>query len=106
MAPQVTFHEQRCNLVPHFPDEGAKRLDQFGECGDMNEGVGGVMETPSAEAPHEEGLEEESMCEDDKEDADDKDADEKSKSPSSSGSMQESPHSTCCYSDRHHHPHS
>ena len=48
--------------------------------------------------------EDESMCEEDREDADDEDADKESESPGSSGSMQESPHSTCCYSDRHCHP--
>ena len=90
-----------CNLVPCIPDEGAKRLDQFGELRDVE---GGVEETSSIEVPHNEGLEDESMREDNGEDADDEDADEESKSPSSSGSAQESPHSTQCYSDKCCHP--
>ena len=92
-----------CNLVLHVPDEGAKRLDQSGEHRDTE---GGVGEASSAEVPHEEGLEDESMQEDIGEDTDDEDVDEESESPNSSGSMQESLHSTCHYSDRHCHPHS
>ena len=45
-----------CNLVPYIPDEGAKRLDRFGEHRDME---GSVGQAPSAEVPHEEGLEDE-----------------------------------------------
>ena len=90
-----------CNTVPCIPDEGAERLDRFGECRDEKE-RDGVREMCTAEAPHkEEGHEEED------EDMDDEDGDEESESHNSSGSMQESPHFTCCYSDRcHHHPHS
>ena len=88
-----------CNLVPHIPDKGAKRLDWFGEHRDVE---GGVGEAASTEVSCKEGMEDESMCEDkgenDEEDADDKDADEESES--SSSSMQESPHSTHHYSDR------
>ena len=92
-----------CNLVPCIPDKGAKRLDQFGE---HRKAEGGVGEPSSTGVPCKEGLEDESMCEDDREDADDKDVDEESKSPSSSGSAQESPCSTHHYSDRSCHPHS
>ena len=86
-----------CNLVPCVPDEGTKRLDWFGEHRGLE---GGVGEASSTEVPHGEGLEDESMYEDDGEDADDKDADEESESPSSSGSVQESPHSTHHYSGK------
>ena len=40
-----------CNMVPHNPDVGAKRLDRFGECRDEKE-RGGVKEASSAETPH------------------------------------------------------
>ena len=92
------------NLVPHAPNKGAKRLDQFG---DHRDAEGGVGEASSTEFPHEEGPREESMCEDKPEDAGDKDGDDEDtdeESMSSSGSSQESPHSTCRYSDRCCHP--
>ena len=87
-----------CNLVPRIPDEGARRLDQFGEHRDAE---GGVEEASSTEVPHKEGPGEESMCEDEPEDVDE---DTDKENMSSSGSLQESQCSTCCYSDRHHHP--
>ena len=93
-----------CNLVPRTPDEGAIRLDQFGEHRDMESGVG---EASLTEVPCEEGLGEESMHEDEPEDADDQDADDEdidNVSVSSSASSQESQCSTHCYSDRCHHP--
>ena len=90
-----------CNLVPCIPDEGASRLDQFGEHRDME---GGLGEASSTEVPCVEGLGEESMHEDEPEDADDEDTDDVSMS--SSASSQESQHSTHCYSDRCRHPHS
>ena len=81
------------------------RLDWFGEHRDVESGVG---EAASTEVSHEEGMEDESMHEDeeenDGEDVDDKDTDKESES--SSSSTQESPCSTCCYSDRCHHLHS
>ena len=111
VAPQVTFHVEEvsaltlCNLVPRIPDKGAKRLDQFVEHRDTNEGGDAVREASSAEVPHEEGLEEESMCEDesrcednredvDDEDADDEDMGEESNSP---GRAKQGAH-------QHHHP--
>ena len=93
-----------CYLVQCIPDEGAKRLDQFGEHSDVE---GGVREASSTEVPCEEGLEDESMHENNREDADDEDTDDEDvdeESESSSGSVQESPCSTCHNSDRHHHP--
>ena len=90
-----------CNLVPCIPDEGASRLDWFGEHRDAE---GGVGEASSTEVPHKEGLEEESMCEDEPEDTDDEDMDDEDTddmSTSSSASSQESQCSTHCYSDRH-----
>ena len=93
-----------CNPVPHIPDEGARRLDQFGEHRDAE---GGVGEASSTDVPHKEGPGEELMCEDELEDTDDEDMDDEDKdedSISSSGSSQEIQHSTCHYSDRHHHP--
>ena len=110
MAPQVIFHAQRrcqhlcCvtwSQTSLVPDKGVRRLDQFGKHRDME---GGVGEASSTEVPHEEGMEDESMYEDDRQDADDEDTDEESES--SSSSMQESPHSTCHFSDRCCHPHS
>ena len=103
-----------CNMVLHIPDEGAERLDRFGEHRDINERGGGVREASSAEVHHEEEVEEETMGEDDEEEegheeddeyTDDEDGDEESQSHSSSGSTQEGPHSTHHYSDRCHHPH-
>ena len=99
-----------CNMVPHVPDEGAERLDRFGECRDKNE-RDGVKEESSAEAPHEEEAEEQTMDEDDREEeghkeedenANDEDGDEERVSHSSSGSMQKSPCSIHRYSDRCH----
>ena len=95
-----------CNLVLCIPDEGASRLDQFGEHRDAE---GGVGEASPTEVPREEGLGEESMHEDEPEDADDEDVDDEdtdNASASSSASSQESQHSTCHYSDRHCHPRS
>ena len=83
------------NLVLCIPDEGVKRLDQFGEHRDAE---GGVGEASSTEVPCEERMEDESMHEDDREDADGEDADKDHES--SSSSTQESPYSTCHYSDR------
>ena len=93
-----------CNLVPHIPDNGARSLDWFGEHRDVERGVG---EASSTEASHKEGPGEELMHEDEPEDADDEDADDKDmdeENMSSSGSSQESPCSTCHYSDRCHYP--
>ena len=93
-----------CNLAPRIPDEGARRLDQFGEHRDVD---GGVGEASSTEVPHEEGPGEELMHEDELEDADDEDIDVEDmdeESTSSSGSSQKSQCSTYRYSDRHHHP--
>ena len=88
-----------CNFILHVPDEGVKRLDEFGEHRDVE---GCVGEAASTEVPLEEGMEGESMCEDegenDREDAEDEDADEESEN--SSSSAQESPCSTHHYSDR------
>ena len=95
-----------CNLVLCIPDEGARRLYQFGEHRDAE---GGVGEASSTEVPHKEGPGEELMHEDEPEDADDEDVDDEDmdeESASSSGSLQESQCSTHCYSDRHCHPHS
>ena len=93
-----------CNLVLHIPDEGAIRLDRFGEHRDLE---GGVGEASSVEVPHKEGLGEELMCEDELEDTDDEDADDEDMddvSMSSSASSQESQCPNCCYSDRCCHP--
>ena len=95
-----------CNLVLYIPDEGARRLDWFGEHLDAE---GDVMEASSTEVPQKEGPGEESMCEDELEDVDDEDTDDENtdeESTSSSGSSQKSQHSTHHYSDRHHHPRS
>ena len=104
-----------CNMVPHILDEGAKRLDRFGEHRDKNE-KDGAEEAFSTEVPHEEEVEEETMDKGHKEededaddedtdddDVDEEDTDKESKSHNSSESTQESSHSTHCYSDRHHH---
>ena len=98
-----------CNMVPHILDEGAERLDRFGECRDEIE-RDGAEETSPPEAPHEKEVEEETMDEGSKEkdykghEEEDEDAGGESGSHSSSESMQESPHSSCHYSDgcRHH----
>ena len=74
-----------CKMVPDILDEGAERLNRFGECRDKDE-KDGAEEDSSTEAPHMEEVEEETMDEGhdvDDEDADD-DADEESKSHSSS----------------------
>ena len=60
-----------CNMVLHIPDEGAERLDRFGEHRDKNE-RDGVEETSPPKAPLEKEVEEETMDEGSKED-DDKD---------------------------------
>ena len=109
-----------CNMVPGILDEGAERLDRFGECKGKRKKDSG-KEASAAEASHEEEVEEETMDEDDREeegheeededmedeDADDEDGGMKSESHSSLGSMQENPCSSWHYSDRCHcHPYS
>ena len=75
-----------CNLVPSIPDEGASRLDWFGEHRDVE---GSVGEASSTEVPHEEGPGEELMHEDELEDTEEGDTDDEEtdeESVSSSGS--------------------
>ena len=92
-----------CNLVPGIPDEGARRLDWFGEHRDAE---GGVGEASSTEVPCEEGPGEELMHEEEPEDADDEDGDDKDMDEESMSSSGSSQCFTCCYSDRCCHPHS
>ena len=63
-----------CNLVLCISDEGASRLDWFGE---QKDAEGGVGEASSTSIHHEEELGEESMHEDEPEDANDEDVDGK-----------------------------
>ena len=107
-----------CNMVLCVLDKGAERLDKFREHRYANKRGGGVGEASSVEVPLKEKVEEESMGENDGEEegheeddedtddeyTDDEDRGEENESHSSSGSMQESPRSTCCYSDRYHCP--
>ena len=49
-----------CNIVLCILNEGAERLDRFGECRDKN-GRDGTGETPPSEAPCEEEMEDKAM---------------------------------------------
>ena len=97
-----------CNMVPCIPDEGAERLDRFGECRN-GKGRDGAEQASSTEVPSKENMEEETMVEDgeeeegheeEDEDADDEDADEENESQNSSDSTQECTHCSHHYSDR------
>ena len=75
-----------CNLVLHIPDEGASRLDWFGEHRDVEGGVGEASptEVPCEEEPGEESMHEDELEDANDEDVDDEDMDKESASSSSS----------------------